>query len=162
MVVRLEVRRKLNQPAHWNQTMYCPRDKTNLIAKDIKHHQVNYCSSCKGLWLPGDIVPSLLSSSANGRIRNLQHTTGSPLSCPGQCATLLEMRINGIVMDVCPSCGGVWLDRGEIEAVVKKVTKLRNGKRPQADSVLFSVVDGVSWNLLDLVEALVDGIFDGI
>lgn len=142
--------------------MYCPRDNTNLIPKDFKHHQVNYCSSCKGLWLPGDIVPSLLSSSANGRIRNLQHATGSALSCPGQCATLLEMRINGIIIDVCSSCGGVWLDRGEIEAVVKKATKLRNEKRLQADTVLFSVVDGVSWCLPDLVEALFDGIFDGI
>lgn len=141
--------------------MNCPRDNTGLILKDVKQHHVYCCSCCKGLWLPGDVVPSLLSSSVIGRIRNLQHTKGSPLSCPRQCAALLEMRINGIVMDVCSSCNGVWLDRGEIKAVLKKATALRNGKRPQADSVLFSAVDGAVWFLPDLIEALFDGIFDG-
>lgn len=142
--------------------MQCPRDKTDLTLKVFKQHQVYYCSCCKGLWLPGDIVPSLLSGSANGRIRNLKEKTSSRLSCPRQCATLVEMRINGIVMDVCSACNGVWLDRGEIEAVLKKKPSLRPGRTTGSDTVLFSVMDGATWCLPDLLEALFEGIFDGV
>lgn len=142
--------------------MYCPRDHTDLLPKKYKQHQVHHCPSCKGLWLPKDIVPSLLSSSVNGRIRILQHTRDSPLTCPNQCAGLLEMKVNGILIDVCPTCDGVWLDRGEIKAVLKKTTALRNGKKSEPDSVVVSVLDGASLCLPDLLEALVGGLLDGI
>lgn len=142
--------------------MVCPRDNTALTPKNFKLHQIQHCSCCKGVWLPGEMVPTLLSSSANGRIRNLKQIKKSPLSCPRQCSDLQEMQINGILLDACPACGGVWLDRGEIEAVQKNTSALRYGRKSAGDSVLFSIADGISCGIPDLLEALLDGLFDGI
>lgn len=35
--------------------------------------------------------------------------------------TLREVEKNGVNIDICPSCKGVWLDRGELEKLMKDV-----------------------------------------
>ena len=35
--------------------------------------------------------------------------------CPSCQNTLRERERNNVLLDVCPGCGGVWLDRGELE-----------------------------------------------
>ena len=38
--------------------------------------------------------------------------------CPIDGVPLTEMVKNGVTIDVCPECKGVWLDRGELEKLV--------------------------------------------
>ena len=38
-------------------------------------------------------------------------------TCPVDGATLLKEHNNEILVDRCPTCQGVWLDAGEIEAI---------------------------------------------
>ena len=39
-------------------------------------------------------------------------------SCPGGCETkLVEQAFRDILIDRCPTCGGVWLDPGELEKI---------------------------------------------
>ncbi len=38
-------------------------------------------------------------------------------ACPVDGSTLLKEHNNEIVIDRCPTCKGVWLDAGEIEAI---------------------------------------------
>jgi uncharacterized protein len=38
--------------------------------------------------------------------------------CPTDGAVLMEMVKNGVTIDVCPECKGVWLDRGELEKLI--------------------------------------------
>ncbi|GIP16777.1 hypothetical protein J40TS1_24190 [Paenibacillus montaniterrae] len=35
--------------------------------------------------------------------------------------SLREVEKNGVLIDVCPSCKGVWLDRGELDKLMKDV-----------------------------------------
>jgi Zn-finger nucleic acid-binding protein len=47
-----------------------------------------------------------------------------------KCPVCHEVRMkevdkNGIHIDVCPDCKGVWLDRGELEKLLKDVQELR-------------------------------------
>jgi Zn-finger nucleic acid-binding protein len=35
--------------------------------------------------------------------------------CPSCQNTLRERRRDEVMLDICPGCGGVWLDRGELE-----------------------------------------------
>jgi hypothetical protein len=37
--------------------------------------------------------------------------------CPSCREPLIVAEYRGIEIDVCPSCGGIWLDRGELEAL---------------------------------------------
>ena len=140
--------------------MNCPKDHSKLTPKKFKQHQIHYCTCCKGLWLSNDIILSLLSSSVNGHIRDLQYARETSLSCPNHCANLQETRINRILIDVCSTCGGVWFDRGEIETVLKKSKGFNN--RESSDAVLSTAFDGVAWFVPDLLEALFESLFDGV
>jgi uncharacterized protein len=40
------------------------------------------------------------------------------LTCPNDNAGMQEVNRNGVLIDVCPQCRGVWLDRGELEKLL--------------------------------------------
>ena len=40
------------------------------------------------------------------------------LMCPNDNAAMQTLERNGVQFDMCPSCRGVWLDRGELEKVM--------------------------------------------
>ncbi len=49
--------------------------------------------------------------------------TGNEIRCP-KCAGLLETySFHEIILDRCLKCGGIWMDKGELEAVIRKVTR---------------------------------------
>ena len=49
--------------------------------------------------------------------------TAIDLRCP-KCPGYLEGYIfHGFALDRCDQCGGVWMDRGELEGVVRKVSR---------------------------------------
>ena len=53
------------------------------------------------------------------------------MQCP-LCATPLHaVERQGIEIDHCPSCGGLWLDSGELDALIEReaVAALRQGER---------------------------------
>ena len=54
---------------------------------------------------------------------------GTPsMRCPRcETATLHERARNGVFVDTCPRCHGVWLDRGELEKILLRATPLPPG-----------------------------------
>jgi len=42
------------------------------------------------------------------------------MKCPNDNATLLITDRNGIEIDYCPECRGVWLDRGELDKLIER------------------------------------------
>ncbi|MCX7989681.1 MAG: zf-TFIIB domain-containing protein [Aquificaceae bacterium] len=44
--------------------------------------------------------------------------------CP-RCGNveLLEMSKYGVMVDVCPSCGGLWLDKGELSKILETLRR---------------------------------------
>jgi uncharacterized protein len=40
------------------------------------------------------------------------------LTCPNDGVGMQEVNRNGVLIDVCPQCRGVWLDRGELEKLL--------------------------------------------
>jgi hypothetical protein len=44
----------------------------------------------------------------------------SSMSCPRCDGTLKEIQFEGAMIDTCDKCGGVWLDSGELETIMKK------------------------------------------
>ena len=43
------------------------------------------------------------------------------LMCPNDNSPMQEIDRNGVKIDVCPECRGVWLDRGELEKMLSLV-----------------------------------------
>jgi uncharacterized protein len=42
------------------------------------------------------------------------------LKCPNDGATLVMSDRQGIEIDYCPECRGVWLDRGELDKIIER------------------------------------------
>lgn len=54
------------------------------------------------------------------------------MKCPNcKDVTLVMTDRNGIEIDYCPECRGVWLDRGELDKIIER--SAQNFKTPQDD-----------------------------
>jgi Zn-finger nucleic acid-binding protein len=42
------------------------------------------------------------------------------MACPIDGATLVMSERQGIEIDYCPTCRGVWLDRGELDKIIER------------------------------------------
>ena len=52
--------------------------------------------------------------------------------CPVDGTPLVEMVKNGVTIDVCPECKGVWLDRGELEKLINVALEMEREYNPPA------------------------------
>jgi len=52
-----------------------------------------------------------------------------PMACPVDGAALVMSERSGIEIDYCPTCRGVWLDRGELDKIIE-----RNAAAPAAQA----------------------------
>jgi uncharacterized protein len=50
--------------------------------------------------------------------------TGEPMRCPTCGTRLVEVDRTGVLIDACPNCRGVWLDRGELDKIIERASAL--------------------------------------
>ena len=103
---------------------YCPRDNYALSKKDVDGARLFQCVHCHGVWIPKE---SMLSFSEEKQIPILgtyleqdglpEHFKQGALLCPSEEARMLFTRLNDIEVDLCPTCHGVWLDKGEMDSL---------------------------------------------
>ena len=55
-----------------------------------------------------------------------------PMACPVDGTTLVMSERSGIEIDYCPSCRGVWLDRGELDKIIERNAASQAPQAPQA------------------------------
>ena len=48
------------------------------------------------------------------------NTATGPMACPVDGTTLTMSERSGIEIDYCPTCRGVWLDRGELDKIIER------------------------------------------
>ena len=116
--------------------MKCPVDHADLSSQPYEGNvQVEECSSCKGIWLTKEKLFAIERMKENDYHEVVENhkpasearmeTTVSiekprDLNCPSCQSPMLANEhgyFSGIIIDTCISCGGVWLDRGELEAL---------------------------------------------
>jgi Zn-finger nucleic acid-binding protein len=51
--------------------------------------------------------------------------------CPTDQTPLVMSERQGIEIDYCPTCRGVWLDRGELDKIIEKSTESQPAPAPQ-------------------------------
>jgi Zn-finger nucleic acid-binding protein len=54
--------------------------------------------------------------------RKIMPNSSGPMACPVDGATLVMSERSGIEIDYCPTCRGVWLDRGELDKIIERNT----------------------------------------
>lgn len=55
-----------------------------------------------------------------------------PMTCPVDGATLVMSERQGIEIDYCPTCRGVWLDRGELDKILERSAQPVPAPQPAA------------------------------
>ena len=53
-----------------------------------------------------------------------------PMACPVDGATLVMSERSGIEIDYCPTCRGVWLDRGELDKIIERNNSSQAQQQP--------------------------------
>lgn len=53
------------------------------------------------------------------------------MNCPSCNATLTMSERNGVEIDYCPQCRGVWLDRGELDKIIERVAAYEGRRRDE-------------------------------
>ena len=53
--------------------------------------------------------------------------TGEPMRCPSCGSRLVEVERSDVLIDACPTCRGVWLDRGELDKILVRERQMVAG-----------------------------------
>lgn len=53
------------------------------------------------------------------------------MKCPVCSVDLVMSERQGVEIDYCPRCRGVWLDRGELDKIVERAGTLSSAERPE-------------------------------
>ena len=56
----------------------------------------------------------------------------TPMSCPHCAVPLVMSERQGIEIDYCPTCRGVWLDRGELDKIIERSARDLAAEAPSA------------------------------
>jgi Zn-finger nucleic acid-binding protein len=116
-------------------SMKCPNDGGELAKHTYEAEiDVDKCPQCDGIWLDHSELERIQSTrerSYTAEIKQIPDLVGQAyamalakakpvLKCP-RCNRAMERREHGgcsqILIDVCPSCRGIWLDAGETSAL---------------------------------------------
>lgn len=65
--------------------------------------------------------------------------SGEPMRCPTDGSRLVEIERSDVLVDACPSCRGVWLERGELDKILVKERQFASA---DPDEDFFREVEG--------------------
>lgn len=56
------------------------------------------------------------------------------MQCPNDDTTLIMTTREGIEIDYCPQCRGVWLDRGELDKIIERTDQAYGQQGPRTSA----------------------------
>jgi Zn-finger nucleic acid-binding protein len=95
----------------------CPKCRGALVAELEGGVRAEYCQDCRGTWLDSGDLTRVVGVSRRIKFKGGASTHIACVRCPGM--TLVELLYPGtsVLIDTCPDCRGVWLDKGEALAL---------------------------------------------
>lgn len=104
----------------------CPKCGVDAKRKEVEifgpNIQIDICPKCKGIWLDHGELNKLLKNKklSDYLTKDIGTQSKSELICP-RCGGLMDIEsADEIDVDVCLSCNGVWLDKGELKGLKTK------------------------------------------
>jgi len=110
----------------------CPKCKGKLEVVMSAEVKVDKCVSCGGIWFDDGELYKLLTTSVSLMIDGLESDdTREYNKQEGNCPLCNDVKLERIVspvdpeiaIDKCPSCKGIWLERGELTMFTIKAKK---------------------------------------
>ena len=102
-----------------------------MIILELNQVEIDYCNSCKGIWLDSGELELLFSNNDNGNINDFLFTKSDHLDakrCPicKKKMELVEFENSGIILDRCTNNHGIWFDSGELRSLLKTSEESNN------------------------------------
>jgi Zn-finger nucleic acid-binding protein len=98
-----------------------------MVVLELNEVEIDYCISCRGIWLDAGELELLMEGSSGkddflSSLRAEGVTSERPRKCP-ICDKKMQKVLCGetgsVRIDKCRSGHGIWLDEGELEAILK-------------------------------------------
>lgn len=111
--------------------MHCIRCKTNMKKKNLRGVLVDYCTICDAFWLDAGELEALEKGMTKSTKELEQECRmeaymerARPLtimeSCPKcQESQVMEKRMDGVTLDYCKACHGLFFDHGELDEILQ-------------------------------------------
>ena len=126
-----------------NTADICPVCGQNLFVYSIFSMDFEGCPKCKGMWLIKDELRKLKNKVNEGSMRWLNDeiddmgktsalvTNRSCVKCKSTKMVSVIFGNSSVIVDWCPQCHGVWLDKGEFEAITAYLRKELGAMHPK-------------------------------
>jgi len=107
--------------------MKCPVCDELMIVLELEEIEIDYCTSCEGIWLDGGELELLLEEASEkeellSSFKVDDSSDEEKIRCP-ICVKKMEKILvgsgNKILLDGCKNHHGVWFNKGELFEVVK-------------------------------------------
>ncbi len=121
----------------------CPACKNKLNQYTVFSMDFEGCPKCKGIWLAKDELRKLKNRVEDGSLRwlnmeieNIDRT--SAIAAHRPCVKCKDFKMvsaifgkSTVLIDWCPKCHGIWLDRGDFEAIANYLRRELIGMHPK-------------------------------
>jgi uncharacterized protein len=109
----------------------CPACGEALDLYSVFSMEFEGCPKCHGMWLVKDELRRLKNRTEEGRLHwlndevdNIEKATVIPtarscVKCEGVKLLSVVFGKSSIIIDWCPKCHGLWLDRGEFDSIIE-------------------------------------------
>ena len=113
----------------------CPACGETLDLCSAFSMEFESCPKCHGMWLVKDELRKLKNKTEEGQLHwlndeidNIEKTAAIPtarscVKCSGTKMVPVMFGHTSIVIDWCPKCHGMWLDRGEFDSIIEYLNK---------------------------------------
>ena len=140
--------------------MWCPKcRKKSLESRTVGSSgvRVEVCTDCRGIWFDKGELEAAVSVAAKD-LRLTGDTTGTGLVCPA-CRKLLYSMCypqTYVRVDMCNSCGGLWLDVKEL----REIRAVRGGLARRGRLDEYAPVAGVKGAFISFINSTIDTLGD--
>jgi len=111
--------------------MKCPVCKDPMIVLELNEVEIDYCTSCNGIWLDAGELElliedeqerELLLSSFKKDSENREKSYKCPI-CNKRMDKVYVGENNDVLIDKCTDNDGLWFDKGELKQVIQLASK---------------------------------------
>jgi Zn-finger nucleic acid-binding protein len=111
--------------------MKCPVCKEPTIVLELDQIEIDYCTSCGGIWLDAGELDLLIEDEKDRKLllssfHKVDEHPEKKYRCP-ICRTRMDKVYVGenkdVLLDKCPYNDGLWFDKGELKDVIQLASK---------------------------------------
>jgi len=116
-----------------DKVIACPRDKSLMTETVVEHAFLDVCGKCGGTFFDSGEMFAAFGIKADPSYWDRSETGGTVRNGELECSRChmpmlvqdIKYESTAVEIDRCGKCGGIWLDKGEIEKIMAIGEKLQ-------------------------------------